>query len=109
LGSGAGVGAAAVEVGRALGALVFGGLAADGKAGPEHTINVAKRGWHHEVLKLAPEGVDIVFDPVGGDGVWCWVEFTTDLCWPLPDARRGGVRQVFSSGCKIPAPPRRAP
>lgn len=71
LGAAGGVGRAAIDVGKALGARVIAGassadrLAACRHAGADEVID-----YHAEDLKsraktLAPDGVDVVFDPVG--------------------------------------------
>lgn len=66
-----GVGLAAVQIAKAMGATVI------ATAGTEEKLEIAKRfgadfgvnyrdeDWPKEVLKLRPRGVDVVFDPVG--------------------------------------------
>jgi NADPH2:quinone reductase len=71
-----GVGLAAVQIARALGAkTIIGTVGSDDKidvvkrAGAHHVINYAKnKDWANEVLRLTEKrGVDVVYDPVGGD------------------------------------------
>ncbi len=74
LGAGGGVGSAAVDVGRALGATVIAGASS-----PEKVRAAAARGAHHTIdygtedLKTRARelsgrgGVDVVYDPVGGE------------------------------------------
>ncbi|MDX8152702.1 NADPH:quinone oxidoreductase family protein [Patulibacter brassicae] len=67
-----GLGSAAIQVGRALGArtiAVVGGaakVAAAREIGADEVV-VADEGWRDAVLGLAPGGVDVVFDVVGGE------------------------------------------
>ena len=72
LGAAGGVGLAAVEVGSAMGARVIACASSDEKcafakaAGAEETINVATQDFRGELRRIAPSGVDVVLDPVGG-------------------------------------------
>lgn len=72
-GASGGVGLAAVEVGKLLGATVIATSASDEKLkvvkarGADHVINVA-RGFRQEVKALTGgRGADVIYDPVGGD------------------------------------------
>lgn len=73
LGAGGGVGIAAVEIGKAMGARVIAAASdADKLAlctahGADATINYATEDLRERVKALAPDGVDVVFDPVGGE------------------------------------------
>ena len=81
LGAAGGVGQAAVEVGKALGAEVIAAVSSEAKAEaaraagadravvyPPGPFDVAGRKALSALFKTAcPEGVDVVFDPVGGD------------------------------------------
>ena len=75
LGTAGGVGVAAVEIGACLGASVF---ACAPKArevdyrrsAPDVRIDSTKRGWHAAVLAARPSGVEVAFDPVGGDAIF---------------------------------------
>ncbi|MFT4580905.1 MAG: NADPH2:quinone reductase [Gammaproteobacteria bacterium] len=74
LGAAGGVGLAAVELGKALGAKVIAGASSEAKLaltktmGADQTINYATRKLSAEVKKMTDgRGVDVVFDPVGGD------------------------------------------
>ena len=81
LGAAGGVGQAAVEVGRALGAEVIAAVSSEAKAEaaraagaartviyPRGPFDAAGRKTLSALFKTAcPEGVDVVFDPVGGD------------------------------------------
>lgn len=72
-GASGGVGLAAVEVGKLLGATVIATSASDEKLktvkarGADHVLNVTK-GFREEVKALTGgRGADVIFDPVGGD------------------------------------------
>lgn len=68
-----GVGSAAVALAHWLGARVIataGGpakVAAVQALGAQHVIDYQQANWVDEVKRLAPQGVDVVFDPVGGE------------------------------------------
>ncbi|WP_285411184.1 NADPH:quinone oxidoreductase family protein [Variovorax sp. efr-133-TYG-130] len=68
-----GVGSAAVQLGKLMGARVIAtaGSAAKRDAclalGADATIDYTDAKWVDEVRKLAPQGVDVIYDPVGGD------------------------------------------
>lgn len=73
LGAGGGVGLAAVQLGKAMGATIIAvastpdklGLARE--AGADHVINHRDEDWKEQVLAAAgPSGVDVCIDPVGG-------------------------------------------
>ncbi|HJM74248.1 MAG TPA: NADPH:quinone oxidoreductase family protein [Dehalococcoidia bacterium] len=71
-GASGGVGLTAVEIGKALGATVIATASTAGKLqiasdhGADHLINYATEDIRERVLALT-EGVDVVYDPVGGD------------------------------------------
>ena len=72
LGASGGVGLAAVEIGKAMGARVIAGASSDEKLafarryGAAETINTAGDDMRERLKELAPKGVDVVYDPVGG-------------------------------------------
>jgi NADPH2:quinone reductase len=72
LGAAGGVGLAAVELGRAMGARVIAAASTDEKLelakahGAEIGINYSTADLRSELKRLAPGGVDVVYDPVGG-------------------------------------------
>ena len=72
LGAAGGVGLAAVEIGRAMGARVVAAASTDEKLelarahGAELSINYATGDLKAELKRLVPAGVDVVYDPVGG-------------------------------------------
>lgn len=73
LGAGGAVGHAAVQVGRILGARVIAGASTADKrrlamdAGADLAIDTSLADWRSELKDAAsPDGVDVVFDPVGG-------------------------------------------
>jgi NADPH2:quinone reductase len=72
LGASGGVGLAAVEIGAAMGARVIACASADEKLefarryGAAETINYSKDDLRARLKELAPKGVDVVYDPVGG-------------------------------------------
>lgn len=72
-GAAGGVGLAAVDLGKALGARVIAASASDEKLAviareyqPDATINVTK-GFREKVKELTGGGADVIYDPVGGD------------------------------------------
>ncbi|PWR22423.1 NADPH:quinone oxidoreductase family protein [Zavarzinia compransoris] len=73
LGAAGGVGLAAVELGKAMGARVIAGVSTDEKAalarahGADEVIVYSREGIRDRLKALAPQGVDVVYDPVGGD------------------------------------------
>ncbi|MFZ2869545.1 MAG: NADPH:quinone oxidoreductase family protein [Zavarzinia sp.] len=73
LGAAGGVGLAAVELGKAMGARVIAGVSTDEKAeiakrhGADEVIVYSREGLRDRLKVLAPEGVDVVYDPIGGD------------------------------------------
>lgn len=73
LGAGGGTGLAAVEVATLMGARVIAAasspakLAAARSRGATHTVDYSAAPLVEQVRTLAPQGVDVVFDPVGGD------------------------------------------
>jgi NADPH:quinone reductase len=72
LGASGGVGLAAVEIGKAMGARVIAGASSDEKLefarryGAVEVINTARDDLRARLKELAPKGVDVVYDPVGG-------------------------------------------
>ncbi len=72
LGAAGGVGLAAVEIGRAMGARVIAAASTDEKLelakahGAEIGINYTTTDLKAELKRLVPGGVDVVYDPVGG-------------------------------------------
>src|ERR1700727_544621 len=72
LGASGGVGLAAVEIGKAMGARVIAGASSDEKLaftrryGASETINTANDDMRARLKEIAPKGVDVVYDPVGG-------------------------------------------
>jgi NADPH2:quinone reductase len=74
LGAAGGVGIAAVEIGKAIGARVIASASSDEKlefareAGADETINYSKVSLRDTVKTLTGDkGVDVVYDPVGGE------------------------------------------
>jgi NADPH2:quinone reductase len=73
LGAAGGVGSAAVEIGRALGAEVIAAASTDDKLdfcarlGAQHRINYATEDLKVRAKALGGGSVDVVYDPVGGD------------------------------------------
>jgi NADPH2:quinone reductase len=74
LGAAGGVGLAAVQVARAMGARVIAGASTHEKRqlarehGATHVVDYTKADWRKDVLEITgPAGVGVVFDPVGGD------------------------------------------
>jgi NADPH:quinone reductase len=73
LGAAGGVGLAAVQVGRALGAHVVAVVGSDDKeraaaaAGADVVVRHDREDLRDALRVAAPDGVDVVFDPVGGD------------------------------------------
>lgn len=71
LGAAGGVGLAAVELGKAMGATVIAGASSDEKLavcrehGADMVVNYAKEDIKEKVRELSGGGVDVVYDPVG--------------------------------------------
>ncbi len=79
LGAAGGIGASAVELGRAMGARVIAAVSSDGKAAfardlgadevliyPTQMDKAGQRAFGQQIKAVAPDGVDVVYDPVGG-------------------------------------------
>jgi len=72
IGAAGGVGLAAVQVGRLLGANVIGVASTEQKrvvveeAGAGVTLDRIVEGWRERLKAVSPNGVDVVFDPVSG-------------------------------------------
>ena len=72
-GAAGGVGMAAIEVGRALGAHVIGVASTEAKreavlaAGAHEVIDRDPEGWRDRLKAMLPEGPDVVFDPACGE------------------------------------------
>lgn len=73
LGAAGGVGSAAISVAKAMGAHVIAAASTDEKlayctaAGADETINYADPEWRNELKARYPKGIDLAYDPVGGD------------------------------------------
>jgi NADPH2:quinone reductase len=73
LGAGGGVGLGAVEVAKLMGARVIAAASSHEKLeaartrGAAHTVDYTRGSLIDQVRAIAPGGVDVVFDPVGGD------------------------------------------
>jgi NADPH2:quinone reductase len=73
LGAGGGVGLAAVEIGKAMGAVVIAAASSAAKldaaaaAGADHLINYAEQDLRARIKEITEgRGVDVVYDPAGG-------------------------------------------
>ncbi len=72
MGAAGGVGLAAVEVGRALGARVIAVASTEKKravareAGADAVLDRETDGWRARLREIAPDGIDVVYDPVCG-------------------------------------------
>lgn len=72
LGASGGVGLAAVNLGKIMGARVIAAASTDEKlevcrnSGADHLINYSKQNLRTEITSIAPEGVDVIYDAVGG-------------------------------------------
>jgi len=72
LGAGGGTGTAAIAVAKVMGARVIGGASSPEKrdaaraAGADEVIDTGAADWREALKALAPKGVNVVFDPVGG-------------------------------------------
>jgi NADPH2:quinone reductase len=72
IGAAGGVGLAAVQIGRLLGAHVIGVASTEQKrvavheAGAAVTLDRTVEGWRDRLKAVAPNGIDVVFDPVSG-------------------------------------------
>ena len=106
LGASGGVGLAAVEIGKAMGARVIAGASSDEKLaftrryGAAETINTANDDMRARLKEIAPKGVDVVYDPVGGPLTEAALR---SLAW------KGRLLVIgFASG-EIPRPPLNIP
>jgi len=102
-GAAGGVGIAACEIGRILGATVIATAGSEEKLalarrhGAAHAINYRKQDFRTEVLRLTDgRGVDAVYDPVGGE------VFMQSLRCMAPEAR---IMPVGFAGGEIPQIP----
>ncbi|MBB2494004.1 NADPH:quinone oxidoreductase family protein [Aquipseudomonas ullengensis] len=108
LGASGGVGLAAVEIGKAMGAKVIAAastaekLEVARKAGADHLINYSEQSLKEEVKKLTGgQGVDVIYDPVGGE---LFEEAFRSIAW------NGRFLVVgFAAGGGIPALPANLP
>ena len=72
LGAGSGVGLAAVELGKLMGATVIAAASADEKLerckskGADFVINYTTHDLKESVKEIAHDGVDVIYDPIGG-------------------------------------------
>lgn len=102
IGAAGGTGMAAVQVGRAMGARVIAVASTPEKraaaeaAGAHASLDREPEGWRERLKALAPEGVDVVFDPVAGP-----------LMQPAFRSLRWGGRHLMIgfAGGEIPALP----
>jgi NADPH2:quinone reductase len=73
LGAAGGTGSAAVQVGKCLGARVIAAASSAEKrafalaAGADLELDYSRPDWREELKRLCPAGVDVIFDPVGGE------------------------------------------
>ena len=80
LGAAGGIGASAVELGKAMGARVIAAVSSEEKAAfcreigadealvyPREMDRAAQKAFGGQIKALAPDGVDVIYDPVGGD------------------------------------------
>ncbi|MGH8598967.1 MAG: NADPH:quinone oxidoreductase family protein [Gammaproteobacteria bacterium] len=102
-GASGGVGIAAVEIGKILGATVVATAGTEAKLaiarahGADYTINYREQEFRHEVLRITEgRGVDAVYDPVGGD------VFMQSLRCMAPEGR---IMPVGFAGGDIPQIP----
>lgn len=102
IGAAGGTGLAAVQVGKVLGARVIAVASTDVKRaavqrhGADATLDREPEGWRERLKAIAPDGIDVVFDPVSGP-----------LLQPAFRSLRWGGRHLvigFASG-NIPALP----
>ena len=102
LGASGGVGIAALQVGKMLGARVIAAASTEQKRslctaeGADATIDYTQPGWRDQLKALAPGGVDVVFDPVGGPYAETAIR---SLAW------RGRHLVIGFAHGEIPAPP----
>ena len=73
LGAAGGVGLAAVEIAKAMGAKVIAAASSEAKLavcrehGADMTLNYAEGDFRAKLKALCPDGPDVIYDPVGGD------------------------------------------
>ena len=72
LGASGTTGSTAIEIAKAMGAEVIACASTEEKrnrcreAGADHTVDYTREDWRQAVKSLAPAGVDVVYDPIGG-------------------------------------------
>lgn len=72
LGASGGVGSAAIAVAKAMGAYVIGAASSEKKRsaairfGADASVDYTQEGWRSELKALTPDGLNVVYDPVGG-------------------------------------------
>lgn len=73
MGAAGGVGTAAIAVAKAMGARVIGAASTAEKrataraAGADATVDYSRDDWRDALRAVTPEGLNVVYDPVGGD------------------------------------------
>jgi NADPH2:quinone reductase len=73
LGAAGGTGSAAVQVGKCLGARVIAAASSPEKrafalaAGADLELDYSRPDWRDDLKRVSPGGVDVIFDPVGGE------------------------------------------
>lgn len=73
LGAAGTTGSTAIEIARAMGARVIAAASSEPKRalclalGADAVVDSSRPDWRDQVKALAPQGVDVVYDPVGGD------------------------------------------
>ncbi len=72
LGASGTTGSTAIEIAKAMGAEVIACAATEEKRqkctelGADHTVDYTQEDWRKQVKAIAPEGVNVVYDPIGG-------------------------------------------
>jgi NADPH2:quinone reductase len=103
LGAAGGVGVAAVQIGKRLGARVIAAASTEEKRqfairfGADEVVDYTKEGWRDEIKTLTSgKGADVIYDPVGGD---IGLQAFRTIAW------RGRHLVVGFAGGSIPALP----
>ena len=72
LGASGTTGSTAIEIAKAMGAEVIACAATEEKRqkctelGADHTVDYTQEDWRKQVKAIAPEGINVVYDPIGG-------------------------------------------
>ena len=109
-----GVGTAAVQIGKLLGAEMYGTSSSDEKLervkqlGLQHSINYKQRDYVDAIKDLTHgEGIDVVFEMLGGEhtakSICCLRDFGRVICYGSASGQRGQIdpASLYSKGASV--------